>query len=543
MDEISMNKNEADLISGSLVLGESEESVPEVPILKKGKAPFAADRRDSYFALFAFVLGFLFARWVLFAWQGWGVTLFTLLFCGSVTLYMLKKGVQIPKTSWLWLVVVLLIGLSFSLWTNNGLAPLHGLLLFGSAVYWILCATGLLIQGKTSDLLLLDSYNALLVIPFSNFGCQYKGLALLGNNKLTRGRQVLSIALGLFLSFIVAAMVLPLLMEADSGGFAKLINGILDGFRGLGDKFWETFWQLILAVPIAAYIFGLVAGSAHKRGTGLFEKDSTLQQISGLRILPMTTVYILMGLLCTLYIVFIGSQFPYFFSAFVGQRPEGWQIYSEYARSGFFELCRIAVINLFVLTAANIMSQKHSRDSMFLKLLNVLLTILTLVLIATAFSKMALYIGAYGLSMRRLLPCVFMTFMAVICGGVIALQKWSFSITRLAVGAGVVIFCMLCIVNPDSLVARYNADRYLSGTLENFDVEILYRSGPAGVDSALKVYEQTNDPALQFKLKEYLLAEHQQADEVAGGSGDSLERAHARYRISEFYCGQSLLSE
>jgi len=543
MDEISINKNEADLISGSLVLGESEESVLEVPILKKGKAPFAADRRDSYFALFAFVLGFLFARWVLFAWQGWGVTLFTLLFCGSVTLYMLKKGVQIPKTSWLWLVVVLLIGLSFSLWTNNGLAPLHGLLLFGSAVYWILCATGLLIQGKTSDLLLLDSYNALLVIPFSNFGCQYKGLALLGNNKLTRGRQVFSIVLGLSLSFIVAAMVLPLLMEADSGGFAKLINGILDGFRGLGDKFWETFWQLILAVPIAAYIFGLVAGSAHKRGTGLFEKDSTLQKISGLRILPMTTVYILMGLLCTLYIVFIGSQFPYFFSAFVGQRPEGWQIYSEYARSGFFELCRIAVINLFVLTAANIMSQKHSRDSMFLKLLNVLLAILTVVLIATAFSKMVLYIGAYGLSMRRLLPCVFMTFMAVICGGVIALQKWSFSITRLAVGAGVVIFCMLCIVNPDSLVARYNADRYLSGTLENFDVEILYRSGPAGVDSALKVYEQTNDPALQFKLKEYLLAEHQQADEVAGEPGDSLERAHARYRISEFYCGQSLLSE
>jgi len=74
-------------------------------------------------------------------------------------------------------------------------------------------------------------------------------------------------------------------------------------------------------------------------------------------------------------------------------------------------------------------------------------------------------------------------------------------------------------------------------------VEILYRSGPAGVDSALKVYEQTNDPALQFKLKEYLLAEQQQADEVAGEPGDSLERAHARYRISEFYCGQSLLSE
>ncbi|MDD3654267.1 MAG: DUF4173 domain-containing protein, partial [Desulfotomaculaceae bacterium] len=145
------------------------------------------------------------------------------------------------------------------------------------------------------------------------------------------------------------------------------------------------------------------------------------------------------------------------------------------------------------------------------------------------------YIGAYGLSMRRLLPCIFMIFMAVVCGGVIALQKWSFSITRLALGAGVVMFCMLCIVNPDSLVARYNADRYLSGTLENFDVEILYRSGPAGVDSALRVYEQTSDPALQFKLKEYLLAQQRQADEVAGEPGDSLERAQARYRITECF--------
>jgi hypothetical protein len=534
MNKTLMDNNEADLISSTLVLDESEENTLEIPLLNGEKVPFAADLRDSYFALFAFVLGFLFARWVLFAWQGWGVTLFTLIFCGSVTLYILKKGGQIQKDGWFWLSVVMLIGLSFSLWSNNGLAPWQGLLLFCSAVYWILCATGLLVLGQTSNLLLLDSYNALFVIPFSNFGRQYQSLALLVGNKLGRRRQFLSIALGLFLSLIVATMVLPLLMEADSGGFAKLINGILTRFWGIGTDFWETFWQLILAVPISAYIFGLVAGSAHKKSADLFEKDNTLKKISSLQILPATTVYILMVLLCTLYIVFIGSQLPYFFSAFMGQRPEGWQIYSEYARSGFFELCRIAVINLLVLTAANIMSQA-SRNALFLKILNALLAILTLLLIATAFSKMAMYIGAYGLSMRRLLPCVFMAFMAIICGGAIALQKWSFSITRLAVGVGVLMFCMLCIVNPDSLVARYNAQRYLSGTLENFDVEILYRSGPAGVDSALMVYEQSTDTDLQFKLKEYLLTQQHQADEMAGQPGDSWERAQARHMISEYF--------
>lgn len=346
-------------------------------------------------------------------------------------------------------------------------------------------------------------------------------------------KEIYLAVIGLFLTFIVALMVLPLLLEADSGGFTQLIKGILEGFRGIGQDFWETFWQAILAIPIAAYIFALVAGSTHKRGTDLFDQESTIKSISGLRILPLTTVYILMSSLTIIYFVFIGSQLPYFFSAFAGQRPEGWQIYSEYARSGFFELCRIAVINLLVLTASNIMSQQP-RKNILLKILNALLALLTLLLIATAFSKMALYIGAYGLSMRRFLPCVFMIFMAIICGGVIALQKWSFSISRLAVGVGVIMFCTLCIVNPDSLVARYNAQRYLSGTLENFDVEILYRSGPAGVDSALRVYEIDNGPELQFKLKEYLLIQQQQAEEVAGQPGDNWERAQVRQEISQY---------
>ncbi|MDD4239693.1 MAG: hypothetical protein PHT62_14270 [Desulfotomaculaceae bacterium] len=53
--------------------------------------------------------------------------------------------------------------------------------------------------------------------------------------------------------------------------------------------------------------------------------------------------------------------------------------------------------------------------------------------------------------------------------------------------------------------------------------------------SNVKQYAQTNDPALQLKLKEYLLAKRQQADELAGEPGDSLESARARYRISEYF--------
>ena len=532
MNEHSEDKNCSNVAAEQAALGISRVSGGQpASLLRHAKEPFEADRKDGIFALFAFILGFYFARWVLFSWQGWGVTLFTLGYCGAVTVYLLKKGVQIPRAGWFWLTVVVLTGISFSLWTNNGLEPWRSLLLFCGAVYWIIMATGLTILGKTSNLIGLDGFNALFVIPFINFGCQYKSLAFLGSNKRAEGRQIFSIALGLFLTLIVAAMVLPLLLKADSGGFAKITSGFLAYLQRM--RLGEYFVNGILAIPIAAYLFGLVAGSAHRRGCDLFKEESTLKAISTLQVLPAATVYILLGLLCSLYMVFIGSQLPYFFSAFVGERPEGWQVYSEYARSGFFELCRIAAINLTVLAAANVLGKKQYRESMALKILNSLLAILTLVLIATALSKMAMYIGAYGLSMRRLLPCLFMIFLAVLCGGVVALQKWSFSITRLAVGLGVVMLCMFCLLDPDSFVARYNAERYLSGTLRSFDVEILYRSGPAGVDSALKAYTQTNDQVLQAELKDYLLAQQQEAAQSIGQPGDCLQRARARQKIKQ----------
>jgi len=499
------------------------------------KEPFEADRNDGIFALVVFVLGFIFVRWVLFSWQGWGVTIFTLGYCGAVTLYLMKKGVHIPRSGWIWLSVVLLTGISFSLWNNNGLEPWRSLLLFGTAVYWVICATGLPILGKTGNWIGLDGLNGLFVIPFRNFGCQYKSLAFWGRDKRLKGSQILSIALGLVLTLIVAAIVLPLLLKADSGGFARIANGVSTYLQGMTEKFGEIFFEGILAIPVSAYVFGLVAGSAHKRCSGLFRKDSILEVIASLRVLPMATVYTFLGLLCSIYVVFIGSQLPYFFSAFVGQRPEGWQVYSEYARSGFFELCSIAAINLSVLTVANVLSSKLCTNSIVLKILNALLAILTLVLIATAMSKMAMYIGAYGLSMRRLLPCLFMIFLAVVCGGVIALQKWQFSIGRLAVGVGVVMLCTLCLLDPDSFVARYNAERYLVGTLSNFDVEILYRSGPAGVDSALTVYSQTNDQTLQADLKKYLNLQQELVVQSLGQPEDNLQKARARQEIAE-YC-------
>ncbi|HYE83172.1 MAG TPA: DUF4173 domain-containing protein [Clostridia bacterium] len=510
-----------------------QAAAERVPLGYQSKEPFEADRKDSIFALFAFVLGFFFVRWVM-SWQGWGVTVFTIGYCSAVTLYLIKKGVRMTRSGFFWLAAVVLTGISYSLYANNGLEPWRSLFLFCSAVYYVICATGHLILGDTSNCLLLDGINGMFVIPFKNFGCQYKSLSSPKYIERNMGRQIISIALGLLLALLVAGMVLPLLMQADSGGFSQIANGIYEYYRWVQNQFMDIILNGILAVPIAAYIFGLVAGCAHNRGCRTFRREGIQYTAESARIFASATVYTVLGLICCLYLVFIGSQLPYFFSAFVGQRPEGWQIYSEYARSGFFELCQIAAINLSLLTLANLLYKKPQGENYILKILNCLLSLLTLLLIATAFSKMALYIGAYGLSIRRLLPCLFMVFLAVIYGGVIALQKWNFSIMRLSVFIGTLLICSLSLLNPDAFVARYNADRYLTGTLDSFDVQILYQSGPAGVDPALRVYARTVDEKLKAELKAYIFNQQQVCINSLGRSRDNIQNMLVRQKTEKF---------
>jgi len=49
-----------------------------------------------------------------------------------------------------------------------------------------------------------------------------------------------------------------------------------------------------------------------------------------------------------------------------------------------------------------------------------------------------------------------------------------------------------------------HADRYIAGTLQEFDTETLYRAGKAGVFPALKVHETTKDESLKNEIARYL---------------------------------------
>jgi len=506
---------------------------------------------DFVMAIIIFVLGYVFFRRVLFSWQGWSVTAFTTAYLLTVTVYLIKKGVFVKRSSvWFWMTITFLTGASYSIGSNPGFSGIRGLFLFGSAVYFVIIASGRTLLGKTSNYLFLDGLNALIILPFRNFLNHCVSFSVLG--KGAKRGKILPVTLGIAIATILMVILIPLLERADSGGF-----GIILQFFSF--NFWEQLgdiiFYIIVSAPIAAYIYGLVSGVAHGKGTNIIKRESADKTVCALRFLHPATVFVVLSVVCALYAVFIFSQLPYFFSAFARSRPEGWLVYSEYARRGFFELCTIAVINISILTASNLTCKKQRRDSGPLRMFNIVLSAITLVLIAAAFSKMALYIEAYGLTMPRLLPCVFMVFLAMVFIALIVMciidarykkstgqnmqnsestqegqnmqrsedaqgmqgidnaqdgqnaqvqKNKSFSIVRFALITGVVILCLLSLSNPDALVVRYNADRYLSGTLREFDTEILRRAGNAGVIAAIDVYNNTNDEKLKDSITRIL---------------------------------------
>lgn len=507
--------------------------VSSVPLPAHRSEPFIPDRADSWFACASFLLGFLFIRWVFFSWQGWGVSLFTFIYISAVTLYLHKKGRIMSGEAWYWLSILLFTGLSFSLWQANSLLPWRALLLFCAAVYWVLSATKMTLLGITSNWLPLDYLHGLVVVPFQNFGSQYRSMTFLRKKHGVFEKQLISIGLGVLLALIVLAVVSPLLIRADAGGFEAIILGIGRWLQWVPPINTELLIHAVLAIPTAAYLYGLVVGSAHGRRSVGYNFSAIRISVDAFRKLPAITVTIMLGLISGLYLVFIFSQLPYFFSAFFGVRPEGWQLYSEYARRGFFDLCVIAVINLMVLVATNLGVEKDKRKMSPLRMLNSLLALLTILLIATAFSKVALYISVYGLTVERLLPSVFLVFLAVVFGGVIALQRRQFSIMRLAAFVGVALLCMLCLTNLDSFVANYNAERYLSGTLAEFDVIVLYRAGPAGVNAALKLYELTDDIKLRESLNQYLNSVSYVTSITSGTLRDTLQNTLARRKLAQ----------
>ena len=466
--------------------------------IKKPETEFG--KADAAFAFISIICGFLY--WCLnrIFKTGAGTAVFSVMLFTVTFIYMSRSGVKQNAQSIICLLLATMLTAQISIFDNGLIASLSFLLLSAVYIYWICLSAERRIENRISVYILGDAIKQLFIIPFSNFGCCVAGIN--GFSKSGKLKKYLYAVVGLLIFMPFIAVVIMLLVLADSA-FEEFTNKAFEYIETY--RIFNFIIQILAGIPVAFYLYGLAYGNIKARYTDRLSAESADRVAQSLRFAPGPAVYAALTSLNLIYIVFFAVQAVYFFSAFSGGLPEQFS-YAEYARRGFFELCGVAVINLAVLTVSHLFAKREPKtEPKMLRAQTLTISLFTMLLIATALSKMIMYIDRFGLTQLRVLTSWFMALLFFIFLIISVRQTVRFNAAKLMVICSVLWFLVLSFCNIDGLTAKYNISRYQNGTLEELDISALGQLSDAAVPHLYDLYIKTDDGDLRVRIEDALL--------------------------------------
>lgn len=273
------------------------------------------------------------------------------------------------------------------------------------AVWWAMSRAGVLLEGRSGHFLPLDALNGFILLPFGNFFLRVRTWWYFASRPRREGKKISTSALlGSIFAVLLAAVLLVSalnhLSSADAG-FGKLVGQVTD-FFGNNVDLVNFLFNLLLSLPVGAYIFGLIAGgtrlSAERIGERRTGAESALRQI---RIVPARVWSFCLAAFIAVYAVFFAVQGGYLFGAFSRTLPEDMTV-AQYARQGFFELCRVMALNFVLLWLVTRMSAAPVRERRANLVMCAVLLAESVLFAVVALSKLALYIDCFGFTPLRL---------------------------------------------------------------------------------------------------------------------------------------------
>ncbi len=336
-------------------------------------------------------------------------------------------------------------------------------------------------KGLTSHLL-PEFARALLVLPFASFGKLFGAL----RTGKKGGRAIGKVLVGILLALLPTAIVVALL--SYDAGFLGVMRKI---FAFDFETVLSHLFSFLFGIPVGAYLFGSFRSSANGERRGTLTLKGCEDAANAVRILPSLTAIVSVVPLLFVYAVFFFSQWKYYVSAFSGVLP-GDTVYAEYAREGFFQLCGVTFLNFLMIGLMLLLIKRDGKGTVpySVRITALLLSVSSLILIATAASKMVLYISAYGLTRLRVWTSCFMLFLSV-CTLTVMLGLFARRVRPIPVcfAAAILMFAVLVLTPVDRIIADSNVDRYLSGSLSSVDIELLVELGDDAVPAMIRLAE------------------------------------------------------
>lgn len=370
---------------------------------------------------------------------------------GGCRITKLPKDSQYRTFFWYGMLILMAV--------TSTLAPYYGLTVFlmqFCAVYGVLVSGDTLLGGETGKFFGFDMILGLTEKPFGNFGQLVKDFSVFGKkSEKKQSNTLLTLAVVIIMGvlFIIAIG----LLASSSGEFADLLDEAAEAIFShikISGSVMEVVMRLIIAVPIAAYFYGLMTSSAESDTRKLHAQGARIElAFIRLRGLAPVIINIAVALFVALYLFFFVFEGPYIFGAVTGRVPEGYLV-STYAREGFFELILITVLNMLVLLAAKTFEIRGDSGELR-KSSKILCTVLmaeSIIFSAVSLSKLGLYYSIYGYTEKRVLAiwaAAVMGFASVmaICDLFRNNRNSSRNPTRIWITASSVSYIVMCVVN------------------------------------------------------------------------------------------------
>ncbi|WP_433722703.1 DUF4153 domain-containing protein [Nocardia sp. CA-129566] len=365
----------------------------------------------------------------------------------------------------------------------------------GAGWLFALCVVGAGVVGSLAVVGRRSVHGAwydVIAVPFESISAipwVYSAFGRIGDGTARRSwRAGMSVAMTLAL----LAVFVPLLGSADAT-FAKLLSAVTPQVDAASVMRWIfTFVALGFGSAGAMYLLAGPRSAATRESRG-----GSLRRLEWA--LPV-------GALTVLFAVFVIAQFVALFGGDDYVQRTANLTYAEYARSGFWQLSMVTVLALAIIAVVlRWAARDFAVDRAWLRILLCAISVLSLIIVASALGRMWTYQQAYGFTVMRLLVEVCelwlgLVYLLMIAAALRLDGSW---VPRAAIGTAMATLLSLSVLNPEGIVAERNIDRWEHGN--NLDTAYLSRLSPDIVPAVERLPEPQRSEvldAIRLRLEE-----------------------------------------
>lgn len=408
----------------------------------------------------AFAIGILFVCLFYGKYPGISVPIFVAAFYALLLSYKNPAPAKEAGFGWFLSIPVMFISLTYFLFGNEILMVLNTLALPVLILLQTLLITGANSYKWHNPLIVVDLLFAVFIRCFIHTLKPFGIISsMIRKNSDTGGKKSVwyRVLTGLLISVPLVIILLSLLSSADMV-FGSLVEKLPDLFGNI--KLDEFIAKAIVALVIFVITFSYLWSVAHdEKPAGNVRDAADSKTPKPKRRLDQITVITITTAVDILYAVFVVIQFTYLFGG--SGLPDGFT-YAEYARSGFFELILVSLLNIGLLACTLTYTKKGTTATdITFRVLNTTMIGCTFIMLFSAHYRMSLYENAYGFTFLRIMTHAFMVFLLVLF--IITLARvWMERMPLLKpyIAAAVVAFVVINYINADVMIAKNNIRRY-----------------------------------------------------------------------------------